>query len=411
MKQLSISLLLFAAALPGAAPPPWSSTLSVGAMQVPYESHPDFDVAADDARKLIHFVWRCDETLRHISSRDGGKTWSAPQVIAEPMRGGPRAAVDGAGMLHVVYPTPKEDIPRDRIGGRVWHRAWDGKRWTQPVEVLKVVPITDVKYQVSTPRITVDGNDNVHVLGWKLVSDPKDWKTRMRAAYARKLKGKAEFEPTLEFSLARDGEGGGGSGDITTDPKGDVHLFYVSFRPGKFSTTHFSRRKTGEWSEKVDVFVDTSTDFGLSTAVDRDGVLHVAGQCVTWSNPKPFLPISWTYYNNRADRSQLEPVHKIDDLWEYGAELLLAPNGDVWMIRGHWQKGEPLFAMQGRYVRMDARTGKWSEPVNLSPEGYRNADWKYGQVPKFAMYGGKVRIFYAEAPPDGAFKFLQRIFE
>lgn len=410
MRTLFTALLLTASDLTGAADLIAIPSRPVGSIEVPIGAHPDFDVASDSARKTMHFTWRSGEILSYIASRDGGATWSPPVVIANSVRGGIRMAVDSKGILHLVYATRKDDMPRERIGARVWHRAWNGKQWTEPLEVLKVKPVEDTRFQVSAPRVAIDGNDHVHVIGWKLVHDDKEWKIRMRCAYARKPQGKPEFEPTEEFSLGRNQEGGGGTGDIVTDPVGDVHLFYVCYRPNRWSTTHFFRRKTGEWGEKVDVFRGTSTDFGMRAAVDRDGVIHIAGQVVSYQNPKPWLPVYWTYFNNRAKADDIQPVHQISDVWEYGTDLLVRPNGDVWVSRGHWQKDEP-YPWMGRYMRLDAASGKWSEPVNLSPEGYRNADFKYNQVPRFTVYGGKVRIFYAEAPPNGPFRFLQRILE
>ena len=353
MRSLLTVLCLTASGFAGAAGAAANLPMPVGSIEVPVGAHPDFDVASDSARTTMHFAWRSGEILSYAASRDGGVTWSPPRVIATAMRGGVRMAVDSRGVLHVVYATGKAGMPRERIGSLVWHRAWDGKRWTEPVEALQVKPVEGAEYQVSAPRIAIDGKDNVHVIGWKLIHDDRNWKTRMRCAYARKPRGRRAFEPAEEFSLGRDQEGGGGTGDIVTDHSGDVHLFYVGYGPSRWQTTHFVRRKTGEWSGKVDVFRGAGTDFGIRAAVDRDRVLHIAGQTVSYQNPKPWLPVYWTYFNNRANPDEIQPVHQVADVWEFGTDLLLRPNGDVWISRGHWQKDEP-FPWMGRYMRLDA---------------------------------------------------------
>ncbi len=404
LSSVSLSLTLLCAAT---APPP--QPIPVGSIEAPPGSRPDFDIAADQARHVLHFVWRNGDAIRYVASRDAGVTWSEPQVVVpEKARGGVRIALDSTGTLHMAYAMVRQDAPNNKVGGDMWYQSFDGRAWSAPVQVFFLTPTEKFAIAATAPRITVDGNDNVHIIGWKTVASAESWKALMRCAYARKLKGAAKFEPTEEFSYGRHEDGGGSTGDVVTDSHGNVHVFYLSWRPHHWPITHFTRSKDGLWSEKVDVFEATSTDFGLRAVVDRNDVIHLAGEKPSMDNPKPFLPVYWTYFNNKADPSKMQIVHQIPDVWEFGTDLLVTPGGDVWMSRGHWQKDEP-FPFMGRYVHMDAKTGKWSDPENLSPPSYRNADFKYGEVPRFVIYDGKVRIFYIEAPPNGNYHYFQKI--
>lgn len=384
----------------------------VGAIEV--VRNPDFDVAADPASRTIHLVWRDQGVVRHALSADEGKTWKQPIVVVPTdAAGGVRLARDSAGRLHLAYGVRKEGSAHGNLDGRIFHTVFADGRWSRAIEALLPAP-SEQKFQVCSARIAIDGRDNVHIIGWNLVSG-ENWQTDSRTAYARKPAGADRFEPTIEFSYGRDGEGGARHGDIVTDPAGDVHLFYAcSSRKAPtlpHATTHLVRFKDGRWSPRVDLFRSVATDMGLRAAVDAQGVLHVVGEDSSkWSRHKnPNAPIDWTYYNNRDNPAELRPMHQIADDWEYGAELLLAPTGDIWIARGSWQKDGP-HPFLGRYARFDAAARRWLEPETVSPPGHRNADRKYGQVPKFVWFEGKVRLFYAEQAPGEPFKFYQRTF-
>ncbi len=383
----------------------------IGSIEV--AKSPDFDVVVDGKRKVIHFVWRDSGAVHYVASADGGQTWSLSQTaVAAGAAGGPRIAIDSAGRVHLAYGVVKEGAAH-RMDGRIFHTVLASERWSPPEEALVPAP-RQTKFQVCAPRIAIDGRDNVHVIGWNLVSTER-WTADSRTAYARKPAGSDRFEPTLELGHARQADGAGRHGDIVTDPSGDIHIVYFSSgRDGeglRNATTHLVRFKDGRWSPRIDVFRPVSTDMGLRAAVDSKGVLHVVGQDATkWSRSKnPNAPIPWTYYNNSEDRTDLKPVHQIDDDWEYGADLFLAPSGDVWISRGNWQKDGP-FPWLGRYAHRDATSGHWTEPQTVSAEGFKNADGKYGQVPRFTAYGKQVHLFYAEQAPGQPFRFYQRTF-
>ena len=92
-------------------------TLRVGAIEVPFGKHPDFDVVADERRGILHFVWRNNTTLSYCHSTSGGEIWSAPEPLPAAGRA-PRLAVDNRGTLHVIHETASDQTPR-----LVWHKG------------------------------------------------------------------------------------------------------------------------------------------------------------------------------------------------------------------------------------------------------------------------------------------------
>lgn len=415
---LLIFVIRSAGAEPAApqTPPPGLPYANRRVGHIEVSRSPDFDVVADAGRKRLHLVWRDGGTIKHTFSTNGGDTWTQPAVAVETgAAGGPRVAVDSVGRLHLAYGATKAGARHARIDGRTFYTALHDGSWSTPIEALVPTSLT-YDFQIVGPRVAVDGRDHVHVIGWVLANSD-DWQRDSRCAYARKPAGGGPFEPTLLFSYGKDGDGGARHGALATDPAGDVHIFYASYnrnaRPPlkPATTTHFTRRKDGQWGAKVDLFCSTATDFGMSATVDAHGVVHIAGQDASaWSRSKnPDALIYWSYFNNAGEGGELKPVHRVDDNWEYGADLLLAPNGDIWLSRGNWQQDGP-FPWLGRYVRLDSATGRWTEPESLSAPGFKNADGKYGQVPKFAFHEGRVHLFYAEQAPGGPFKFQQRTF-
>jgi hypothetical protein len=73
----------------------------------------------------LHLVWKQSQTtgphlLRHVVSRDSGRTWSAPNDLMAPDDAtNLRAAVDSCGRLHVIFENA-------RPIGSLDHAIWDG---------------------------------------------------------------------------------------------------------------------------------------------------------------------------------------------------------------------------------------------------------------------------------------------
>jgi hypothetical protein len=374
-----------------------SAPKAIGEVKVPYGKHPDFDVLADELHSLIHFVYRNDATLYYMKSADGGEEWTAPASIGEGQSA--RLAVDTGGTIHMAYATGgrKED--------KSWYRQLSGDQWSEPTPVTSLNAV-----EVIAPRIAVDGSNGVHVIGWMFPKIPadKDWKEYTRCLYMRKPAGQIQFEAPEEFGPNKHPKafGGGGSGDIFVDPNGDVHIAYTCWTPG-WMTTHFVRSKEGKWKGRIDLWRSTTSDFCLSGAVDKDGVVHLSGFDVQGKNP----PMHWAYFNNSIDRQALTMMHGEDEDWELGTDLLLTPEGDIWISSGNWSNESNFNPLRGRIMHYNAKSKKWSKPEDLSVKGFRNLDGRHGQTPKFIYYGGKVRVFYAEGKPQNDFTFFQKLLQ
>ncbi|MBN1674206.1 MAG: fibronectin type III domain-containing protein [Kiritimatiellae bacterium] len=374
--------------------------LPVGAVEVPWGKHPDTAVAADEARGIIHFVYRNNQDLYYMNTTDGGQSWSSPQALGNGRA--QRLALDSAGVLHMAYGCGTDSD----LATNVCYRArsvsgnW-GSIWAMPY------PPSTTK--IVAPRIAMDGNDNVHIIGWKFGVTPAgaDWKQYIRVCYTRKRAGDSSFEAVQEFQHNKTGPGGGGGADaLVTDSNGDVHILYRSWK-GPWRTTHFMRKKDGSWGSWVRVHEFAMADFGMDVASDSSGNLHVAGAYINSS------PVKWTYFNNTADPAQFVLKKSIDDDWDPWARIMVTPAGDVWMTYANKNAAAPLCPLRGMYMYREASSGAWHGPTDLSPTsgGYRNVDQRHEQTPKPVYYRGKPRIFYAENVNTGKFKFYQRVFD
>ena len=95
-------------------------------------SNPAHDIKILAGRKdEVHAVWRREFSsgprLQHVSSHDGGVTWSTPDDIAIPSKSfGLKADIDKCGTIHVLY----EDAHGGEIRIHIDHAAWNGG-WTR----------------------------------------------------------------------------------------------------------------------------------------------------------------------------------------------------------------------------------------------------------------------------------------
>lgn len=405
-KSIGLALLtmgigiLEAVAVPGAVESPRPASIErIGAVEIPFGAHPDFDVVADEKNQIFHLVFRSGAGLYYLTKQDGSASWSEPERIGEGIS--PRLALDASGALHLAYAVGEAKSP---TGDAIHYRRRGPNGWESATDVFGP-PIPD-KFKHMAPRIAVDGDGHVHIIAWKIVRDAKRWKELSRCAYRRLPQGASQFEAPQEFNYGRDGaEGGGLHGELIVDPKGDVHLLIASWL-NVWRTTHFSRARDGTWSSWVHLYRGMASDFALSGAIDREGVLHVAGFIA-----ERRIPRFWAYFNNRRDRSEMDLVHSIDEEWEIGNDLLLRPNGDLWIVRGNWQNTGNIEPLRGRLMHYSAARDAWSEPRAISPLGHRNLDLKHGQVPKFVAYKGQIKLFYAEDAPGRGFGLFVQTFD
>ena len=91
-------------------------------------------------------------------------------------------------------------------------------------------------------------------------------------------------------------------------------------------------------------------------------------------------------------------------------DMVLAPNGDIWMtyISGRYNESTLAPGNRGLYRSYNAAKKTWSPYTHISPEGFRNLDERHAQVPKFIYYKGSVLLFYAESQGTGPFSFYHK---
>jgi hypothetical protein len=108
----------------------WMDVIAVEEVDGRDESYegrqPEWGNVAVDGEDNVHVVWIGKKSMSryHQWSADGGVTWSAPQVAipAGGYNGWQGLAVDGAGVLHLVWPS---------LGDMIYVR-WDGYAWSPP---------------------------------------------------------------------------------------------------------------------------------------------------------------------------------------------------------------------------------------------------------------------------------------
>lgn len=129
-------------------------------------------LAAPDG--TVHLLWAQNrsggllpEVVRHVSSRDGGETWSTPDDVDVPDGFGTmHAVVDGCGGVHLVYEVVAapgaEDEPEQ---GQLWYARWAGG-WTvleQPFAGLNATEAALATASNGSPRLV-----------WSVVHAAKD---------------------------------------------------------------------------------------------------------------------------------------------------------------------------------------------------------------------------------------------
>ncbi len=271
---------------------------------------------------------------------------------------------------------------------------------------------------VSGARIAVDGRDNVHVIAWRLTQSKyappgtlADWKDLQRCIYTRKPAGAGQpFEPAVEL-LPENGSGSG-HGDIARAPNGDIHIVYNVWdlhrkRPdNRWRSTHVVRTQDGDWLPVKHDWRMLAGDFGISIAIDGDGVVHASGFAhdSRWPNVK--TNPQWCYFNNAGRADEMHLRWSSDDYQVITTDILVGPSGHVWMTRAN------DFDRMGRYVRYDASRKAWMEPQSCSPPGRVNLVSRWNQTPKLAFFRGTTRMVFLEkvkVKGENAFRFKQHI--
>jgi hypothetical protein len=124
---------------------------------------------------LAALVFSAAPTINSVRAQSNSITWSAPINLSNTPESSSRPAIvtDQFGYVHVfwseevggrsIYGIPKALI---HDGNTIMYTRWDGKTWTQPIDIL-FVPGDDVATYVAA---TVDGDGWLHIL-WSGQSD------------------------------------------------------------------------------------------------------------------------------------------------------------------------------------------------------------------------------------------------
>ncbi|MDR4506283.1 MAG: exo-alpha-sialidase [Candidatus Scalindua sp.] len=375
----------------GTLPP--SGIIQVGTIQVSN----DVAFQAVASSNTLYFVYNQDDKLYLSKSADGGTTWSSPQLASHLNTNKKFSlAVDSTGKLHLVYSTSN--------GSASWYRSNSSGKWNSPV-LMNDTP----DFQDTAPVVAVDGNDNVHVILWSYPTDWQNtnWKAESRIVYRLKIAGQEDFDAP-EFWKAGFGSLGAGNGTIEISSQGDVHFLYVGLASSN-SNNAVERRilhKNGTWDSRHDIFPKIYIgDYAISGAVGSDEVLHMA---IFEAAPTP----KGVGYFKSTQPNVLKKVWQKYEYWEANTDILVAPNGDVWMTSANHPFGtmhdpEEYLASYWHY---DKSSRTWSSRMHVSEADYTNVDHTHFGQPKLLLYNGNVLMFYAEKAPGSNFKFYQRNF-
>ena len=370
-----------------------SGIIQVGSIQV--SNNVAFQAVASS--NTLYFVYNQDGKLYLSKSTDGGTTWSSPQLASHLNTNKKFSlAVDSTGKLHLVYSTSN--------GSASWYRSNSSGKWNSPVLMNDTA-----NFQDTAPVVAVDGNDNVHVILWSYPTDWQNtnWKAGSRIVYRRKIAGQANFEAP-EFWKAGFGSLGAGNGTIEISSQGDVHFLYVGLASSNSNNAveRRIRRKNGTWDSRHDIFPKIYIgDYAISGAVGSDEALHMA---IFEAAPTP----KGVGYFKSTQPNVLKKVWQKYEYWEANTDILVAPNGDVWMTSanhpfGNMHDPEEYLASYWYYDK-SART--WTSRMHVSKANYTNVDHTHFGQPKLLLYNGNVLMFYAEKAPGSNFKFYQRTF-
>ncbi len=384
------------------AAPITSAVHQVGQIAVPWGEYPDLDVVSDNGRSAIHLVVCGNDALYYLKSSACGEKWSAAESIGEGCA--PRLALDSGGVVHMAYAT-------ERTGDyckRVWYRSRSlAGTWSAALEIPYPHPSgSNATTRMCAPRIAVDGDDHAHVICWQFRDSGADpWYDWTSLVYARKRSGQSSFDAALEFSYAKDQTGGaGGADDIMTDNDGNVHLFYRSKGGSTWYITHFMRQKGGAWSSWVRTYPIGAHDWSLMVDQASNGTFYMSLVQLPGT-------IRWSIFDNSANPTNFVRSKYVDDDEHHsGTTIMVGPGGDIWSA---YYNGATSSTWPDRaaFLHYDASDSTWDGPTDFSVPGRVNVYGRHGQVPKWTVYEGRVRCFYAEGQQASApFRFYQRVF-
>ena len=238
---------------------------------------------AVDNRGIVHVVWedyRDDPVLGNIyyaKSTDGGKSFG-PDILVEAYytvtshQASPKIAVDGHGIIHVVWEDYRDD---PRLANIYYSKSTDnGESFGEDVMVDD--PLTLTSHQVN-PALAVDEHGIVHAV-WE---DYRDNPSLANIYYAKSVDGGRTFGNDVMVDDAMTGTSEQKLPAIAVDDEGIIHVVWEDYRDnGRLGNIYYANSANGGASFGKDIMVDdtiTVTSHQAKPAIEVDdlGIVHV----------------------------------------------------------------------------------------------------------------------------------------
>lgn len=146
-----------------------TSTVVFDAVAAKWDSVDKPHLALDARANVLHAVWlrtaligeARGRAVMYARSTDDGRTWSAPQKVAEGVLDWPRLATAEAGQVHLVWNRTKSAAGASTTFSEVWAQSsFDGgQRWSEPRQVPGFEDVT------GPVCVASDGAGGLYVVG------------------------------------------------------------------------------------------------------------------------------------------------------------------------------------------------------------------------------------------------------
>jgi len=279
----------------------WSERVRISVLPE-MEEHDQYEVcAALDRNGNIHAVWHgfTDDSpyeAKIFYSRFDGESWSTPILLStlagmsEYHQYPPVVAVDKNNNVHVAWGGKTSES-----GGveRIWYRRFDGESWSPIIELSDDSRLES--YNQCAPSITVDKNNNVHVV----------WSGRhVNGGYRiwHRMFNGSEWSEIVKVSVLPDGEEYYDYYPcVYADKNGFVHVVWYGTSPDypENEQIWYSKFNGEEWSTPIRLSthpeMESNPQYLPVITVYDNGLIVVAWYAYTDSYE--FAVPAYTYYD------------------------------------------------------------------------------------------------------------------
>jgi hypothetical protein len=295
-------------------------------------------------------------TASHVTAQTTSVTWSAPEDLSNTPESSasPAIVADQFGNVHVFWSedtsagaTRNPDLAGP--GNTIYYSRWDGKSWTEPVDVL-YVPNDSV---ATHPAATVDKNGYIHVVWTGLTniyySNAPAWQAESAGAWR---------SPTI---IADDNARSEWESSTVVDNDGNVHIVYAAGGdPGVYHVESTDRGATWSLPTKLSYPMNgKETSFArVKAIVDGNNQLHAVWQTTDAQGFGQGI-----YYVRSADggatwSAPMQMAHRLPEYTDVSWPYIAAADSTKLILI--YQAGARSV---GRYQRTSMDGGvTWSEP-------------------------------------------------